>query len=88
VVCLLLTALLARCHTSLRCNLGAPRWIKPTKVEATVHTVPDEKRAWFELMRNSEPTLHMFQAVLGTVLRPFSLRSAIFPDQQLFNGCH
>lgn len=49
---LLLTALLASCHTSLRCNLGAPRWIKPTKGEATVHTVSEEKRAKFELVRS------------------------------------
>ncbi len=37
-------------------------------------------------VRRSEPTLNLFQSVLETVLRPFSLRSAIFPDQQLFNG--
>lgn len=36
--------------------------------------------------RGSEPALNLFQAVLETVLRPFALRSALFPDQQLFNG--
>lgn len=46
----LLAALLASCHGSLRCDLGAPRWIKPTKGEVSSHTVPREKRAHFDLV--------------------------------------
>ncbi|MBT8037684.1 MAG: phospholipase D family protein [Verrucomicrobiae bacterium] len=37
-------------------------------------------------VRKREPTLSLFQSVLESVLRPFSLCSAIFPDQQLFLG--
>lgn len=49
---LLLSMFLASCHNSMRCDLGAPRWIKPTKGEATAHTVPREKRAHFDLVRS------------------------------------
>ncbi|MBT8037683.1 MAG: hypothetical protein KJO21_09075 [Verrucomicrobiae bacterium] len=44
--------LLASCHSSLRCNLGAPRWIKPTHGEVSASKLPEEKRAKFEMVRS------------------------------------
>lgn len=39
------------CHRmDTPCRLGAPRWIKPTRAEATAHMVPEKDRARFQLV--------------------------------------
>lgn len=45
-----MTVLVASCHTCLRCNLCAPRWIEQTGRESKAHEVPEEKQAKFELV--------------------------------------
>lgn len=62
-----LTALLASCHTSVRCNLGAPRWVKPTEAELTAGEVPEGKRAKFNLVASYNKGGQGLEKVLRTI---------------------
>lgn len=64
---LTLTALLVSCHTSVRCNLGAPRWIKPTEAELTACNVPTGKRAKFDLIASYTKGSGNFNTVRKTI---------------------
>ena len=64
---LTLTALLASCHTCVRCNLGAPRWIKPTEAELTACNVPTGKRAKFDIIASYTKGAENFEAVRKTI---------------------
>lgn len=55
------------CHTSLRCNLGAPRWFKPTKAEEVAYTVPDSERAKFEMIHSFTKDEGDFSQVRKTI---------------------
>lgn len=64
---LTLTALLVSCHHSVRCNLGPPRWIKPTEAEVTACAVPEGKRTKFDLVASFTKGGEGFNSVRSTI---------------------